>query len=113
MIGMIELATTDNGTFWTVVREFARRDGGRRSRSASSARSCCCSLCAACRCPTRRSTRCAMLAAAGVIYGAPTVAHGSGFLAVFVAGILVGDGPVPHKREIDGSSPRSPASRRS
>ena len=27
--------------------------------------------------------------------------HGSGFLAVFVAGILIGDRPVPHRREID------------
>jgi NhaP-type Na+/H+ or K+/H+ antiporter len=31
------------------------------------------------------------LAAAAVIYGTATLAHGSGFLAVFIAGILVGD----------------------
>ena len=31
------------------------------------------------------------LAAAGIVYGAASVAHGSGFLAVFVAGILTGD----------------------
>ena len=31
------------------------------------------------------------LAAAGVIYGAASVAHGSGFLAVFIAGMIVGD----------------------
>jgi cell volume regulation protein A len=41
------------------------------------------------------------LAAAGVIYAATTVAHGSGFLAVFVAGILVGDERVPYKAEIE------------
>jgi cell volume regulation protein A len=34
------------------------------------------------------------------IYGVATVAHGSGFLAVFVAGILIGDEPAPYKREI-------------
>jgi len=41
------------------------------------------------------------LAAAGVIYGAATVAHGSGFLAVFVAGLLVGDERAPFKAEIE------------
>jgi cell volume regulation protein A len=41
------------------------------------------------------------LAGAGVVYGAATVAHGSGFLAVFVAGILLGDEPAPYKREIE------------
>src|SRR4051794_7547147 len=41
------------------------------------------------------------LASAGVIYGVATVAGGSGFLAVFVAGILVGDSNAPYKREIE------------
>jgi potassium/hydrogen antiporter len=41
------------------------------------------------------------LAAAGVIYGVATVAHGSGFLAVFVAGVLVGDVRAPYKGEIE------------
>jgi potassium/hydrogen antiporter len=41
------------------------------------------------------------LAFAGVIYGVATVAHGSGFLAVFVAGLMVGDKRAPHKGEIE------------
>jgi cell volume regulation protein A len=41
------------------------------------------------------------LAFAGVIYGLATVAGGSGFLAVFVAGIVVGDANAPYKREIE------------
>lgn len=41
------------------------------------------------------------LAAALVIYGAATVAHGSGFLAVFVAGLLVSDVRAPFKGEIE------------
>jgi potassium/hydrogen antiporter len=41
------------------------------------------------------------LAAAGVIYAVATVAHGSGFLAVFVAGILIGDVRAPYKAEIE------------
>ena len=42
-----------------------------------------------------------VLAGALVIYGAATVAHGSGFLAVFIAGILVGDVRAPYKGEIE------------
>jgi cell volume regulation protein A len=41
------------------------------------------------------------LAFAGVIYGAATVAHGSGFLAVYIAGILIGDAKIPAKRGIE------------
>jgi len=40
------------------------------------------------------------LAGAMLLFGLATVAHGSGFLAVFVAGILIGDGRAPYKREI-------------
>ena len=36
------------------------------------------------------------------IYGLATVAHGSGFLAVFIAGILIGDERAPYKHEIQG-----------
>jgi cell volume regulation protein A len=41
------------------------------------------------------------LAFAGVIYGLATVLHGSGFLAVFVAGLLVSGARFPHKAEIE------------
>lgn len=40
------------------------------------------------------------LAAAFAVYGIATVAHGSGFLAVFIAGIVLGDIRAPYKREI-------------
>jgi cell volume regulation protein A len=36
-----------------------------------------------------------------VIFGLATVAQGSGFLAVLVAGIIIGDEPAPYKREIE------------
>lgn len=42
-----------------------------------------------------------VLAGAMIIYGAATVAHGSGFLAVFVAGIALGDERAPYKVEIE------------
>ena len=41
-----------------------------------------------------------LLTLALVIYGVAAVAHGSGFLAVFVAGIVIGDEEAPYKREI-------------
>jgi cell volume regulation protein A len=41
------------------------------------------------------------LLGSGAIYGVATVAHGSGFLAVFLAGILVGDVRAPYKAEIE------------
>jgi potassium/hydrogen antiporter len=41
-----------------------------------------------------------VLAGALVLYGVATVAQGSGFLAVFVAGIMLGDPNAPYKREI-------------
>jgi cell volume regulation protein A len=41
------------------------------------------------------------LAGVFILFGAATLAHGSGFLAVFVAGILIGDERAPYKREIE------------
>jgi cell volume regulation protein A len=42
-----------------------------------------------------------VLAMAGVIYGAAALLHGSGFLAVFVAGLLIGDARAPYKGEVE------------
>jgi cell volume regulation protein A len=41
------------------------------------------------------------LACVFLLYGAATLLHGSGFLAVFLAGILVGDERAPFKREVE------------
>lgn len=40
------------------------------------------------------------LAGALALYGIATVAHGSGFLAVFIAGIIIGDEAAPYKGDI-------------
>ena len=90
MIGMVELATEDGGSFAIVLREFgiemsiglvvgiagAVALGGLLRWSPL---------------PDRTLYPIAVVLAAGAIYGAAAVAHGSGFLAVFVAGIIVGD----------------------
>src|SRR5438034_572322 len=41
------------------------------------------------------------LVSALALFGVATLAHGSGFLAVFVAGIVIGDARAPYKREIE------------
>src|SRR3954452_14350204 len=41
------------------------------------------------------------LACALALFGVATIAHGSGFLAVFAAGILVGEARAPYKTEIE------------
>ena len=41
------------------------------------------------------------LAGALALFGVASLAHGSGFLAVFVAGILIGEARAPYKREIE------------
>lgn len=41
------------------------------------------------------------LAGGFMIFGLATVAHGSGFLAVFVAGVVIGDSRAPYKQEIE------------
>jgi cell volume regulation protein A len=42
-----------------------------------------------------------VLASVLAIFGLASVAQGSGFLAVLVAGIIIGDEPAPYKREIE------------
>jgi cell volume regulation protein A len=41
------------------------------------------------------------LAGAFLLFGAATLAHGSGFLAVFAAGLVLGDAGAPYKREVE------------
>jgi cell volume regulation protein A len=100
MLGMIELATHSDATFWIVVRVFAEQmaiglvigvAGGLVERV----------LLQRVALPSSGLYTVRTLALAGLVYGVATVAHGSGFLAVFVAGLLVGDVHAPFKREIE------------
>ena len=100
MLGMIELATHAHGSFWIVVRVFLLQMsigfafgvvGGVAERV----------LLQRLAFPSSGLHTIRTLAMAGLVYGAATVAHGSGFLAVFVAGLLVGDVRAPFKSEIE------------
>ena len=101
MIGMIELATSDDGSFWTVVEEFGIEMVGGAAVGVAGA-ALLVPLMRRLPLPSPALYPLRMLAAAGVVYGAATLVHGSGFLAVFVAGILLGDRALPHREEVDG-----------
>ena len=98
MIGMIELATED-GTFWIVVEEFLIEMSVGLVIGLLGAAAMRPLLRVSLPNPGLYPIR--ALAAAGVIYGIASVLHGSGFLAVFVAGVALGDAAVPHRDEIE------------
>ncbi|HUZ82290.1 MAG TPA: cation:proton antiporter, partial [Gaiellaceae bacterium] len=86
MLGMIELATHPGASFWIVVRVFAEQmsiglaigvAGGLFERSVLRRVAL----------PSAGLHTLRTLALAGLVYGVAAVAHGSGFLAVFVAGL--------------------------
>jgi cell volume regulation protein A len=98
MIGMIELSIHPDASFWIVVREFVLEmaiglaigvAGGLVLGEALKRFSL----------PSPGLYTLRTLAGAGMIYGLAAVAGGSGFLAVFVAGLLVGDVRAPFKAE--------------
>ena len=100
MIGMIELATEEDGDFSIVVQEFAVEMAIGLAVGIAGALLLL---------PVMRNVRLTgpalypirVLAAAGIIYGLASVAGGSGFLAAFVAGIVLGDAAAPRKGEIE------------
>ena len=91
MIGMVEVATHDDASpFWTIVEEFVREMSIGLAVGVAGALV----LAALIRhapLPDRTLYPIAVILAVGAIYGVAAVAKGSGFLAVFVTGILVGD----------------------
>jgi len=99
MIGMIEFATSDGGSFWGIVKEFTlEMTIGLAVGLAGTAALVV--FMRRVRLPSEGLYPLRTLAAAGVIYGAASIAHGSGFLAVFIAGLALGDLDIPYKRQI-------------
>jgi cell volume regulation protein A len=99
MIGMLEFATADDGSLWSVVWEFLLEMGvGLAVGVAGTA--VLIFLMRRVALPSESLYPLRTLAAAGLIYGLASVAHGSGFLAVFIAGLALGDLDTPYKRQI-------------
>ena len=99
MIGMIELAQDADASFWVVVQEFSLEMSIGLAFGLLGAAALRPLLRFALPNPALYPLR--ALAAAGVIYGAAAAAHGSGFLAVFVAGVALGDADVPLRDAIE------------
>lgn len=100
MIGMIELATRDDAGLWIVAEEFVVEMAIGLAVGV---------LGASLLLPLLRRVHLTgpalypirVLAGAGIIYGLAAVTGGSGFLAAFVAGIVLGDAAAPRKGEIE------------
>src|ERR687886_620348 len=99
MIGMLAYATSDHASPWIVVREFALEMSVGLAVGVAGAWALL-QLMRHVSLPNEGLYPLRTLAAAGVIYGVAAVAHGSGFLAVFVAGPLIGGARAPDKAGI-------------
>lgn len=96
MIGMVELATRADASLATLAAEFLREMGiGLVAGAAGGVLLL--QLLRRFPLPDRNLYPIAVLCAAGTVYGAAAVLHGSGFLAVFVAGIVIGDASFPRR----------------
>jgi cell volume regulation protein A len=98
MIGVIELATHDDATGWVIVKDFAVEMTIGLVFGLAAARLV----------PQLRRVRPSqalypvfVAVMAGTLYAVTSLAAGSGFLAVFVAGLFLGDASVPHKGDIE------------
>ena len=100
MLGVLELATSEGGSLSIVAREFAVEMSVGAAFGFAGGRLLI-PLLRRLRLPSETMYPVLALTCAGTLYGATSLAHGSGFLAVFLAGLLLGDARVPYKGEIE------------
>jgi cell volume regulation protein A len=96
MVGLVELATHPGNSFMVVVWDFLREMGVGLAVGVAGGLLLS-KLLGRLVLPEESLYPIAVLLSAGVVYGAASVAHGSGFLAVFVAGIVAGDIAYPQR----------------
>jgi cell volume regulation protein A len=99
MIGILEFATEDGGSVWTIFTNFVVEMGVGLAIGVAGAGALLIFM-RRVQLPSEGMYPLRALAAAGVIYGLASVSHGSGFLAVFIAGIALGDLDAPYKAQI-------------
>jgi cell volume regulation protein A len=100
MLGMIELATHDDASALVIVREFGVEMVVGAAFGLVGARLLV-PLLRRMRLPSESLYPVLALVAAATLYGVTTIAHGSGFLAVFLLGLRMGDARMPYKGEIE------------
>src|SRR5215217_3535562 len=100
MIGMIELATHDEASRLVILQEFVVEMGIGAAVGLVGALAMV-ALLRRITLPAPALSPILALALAGALYGVTALAHGSGFLAVFIAGLVLGDTRTPYKAEIE------------
>jgi len=100
MIGMIELATHDDASRFVILREFVVEMGIGAAVGLVGALAMV-ALLRRITLPAPALSPVLALALAGALYGVTALAQGSGFLAVFIAGLVVADTRTPYKSEIE------------
>src|SRR3954452_3966559 len=100
MLGMIELATHDDATGWVIAREFVVEMAIGTAVGVAGGLLLL-PLLRRLTLPSEGFYPVLALALAGALYSAGALARGSGFLAVFIAGLILGDARLPYKREIE------------
>ncbi len=101
MIGVLELATEDGASVWSIAVEFGVEMVLGLVVGAVGA-AVLLHVMRRISLPSEGLYAIRVLAGAGVIYGAASLVGGSGFLAVFVTGLLISDARAPYKEEIKG-----------
>jgi cell volume regulation protein A len=100
MLGMIEFATHADASLVVVVREFAVEMAIGAAVGLAGAYALVRTL-RRVRLSSQGLYPVLTLVLAGLLYGLAAMAHGSGFLAVFIAGLVLGDARTPYKSEIE------------
>jgi cell volume regulation protein A len=100
MLGMIELATHADASVLQVVSEFGIEMGVGLAAGFLGARALI-PIVARVRLGSEELRPVLLIALAVALYAVTSLAHGSGFLAVFVAGLVFGDAEIPAKREVE------------
>ena len=100
VIGIVEYATEADATGWTIVGELAVELGVGLAVGVAGGLALI-PLMQRVSLPREGFYPIMVLAAAGVVYGLASVLHGSGFLAVFLAGLVIGDIRAPFKHEVE------------
>jgi cell volume regulation protein A len=100
MLGLIELATHDDESLTVVLREFVV-EMGLGTAAGFAGGLVIVGILRRLQLPSAGLYPVLALALAGALYGATALAGGSGFLAVFVAGLLLGGSRVPRESDIE------------
>jgi cell volume regulation protein A len=100
LIGVVEFATADDASGWTILWDFSLQMAIGLAVGVLGAATLV-PLMQRFTLPREGLYSIRVLAAGFVIYGLATVLDGSGFLAVFVTGLLIGDVNAPYKGEIE------------